>query len=296
MINKQLLSFKSYLIKNKSLSENTMMSYVRDVKTFLEYVKNNSLGNCKNLHTEDILLYISHLEDTGHSNSTVTRHVSSIRSYYQYMILNNQAECNPAKGIKRSHKEKKQPSYLTEKEIQNLLCQPDLNTPKGYRDKAMLELLYATGIKVSELISLDINDINVKSGLIICRGNKTARVIPVYKNAMDLLSNYINKTRKIFISDTKGQALFLNVNGSRLTRQGFWKILKKYVSQAKINKDITPISLRHSFALHLLQNGADLHDIKDLLGHADISSTQVYADILSQRIKNVYNQYHPMAR
>ncbi len=296
MINKQLLSFEDYLIRNKSLSENTLQSYLRDIKTFLEYIKSNLSQSCEKLQTDDILIYISHLEDTGHSNSTITRHISSIRCYYQYMILNGDVQVNPAKGIKRQTQEKKQPSFLTEKEIKSLLAQPNINNPKGFRDKAMLELLYATGIKVSELINLDINDINIKAGLLICRGSKSVRVIPIYKEAMNLLSIYINKARKTFIADTKGQALFLNINGSRLTRQGFWKILKKYAVSAKIKKDITPISLRHSFALHLLQNGADLNDIKDMLGHADIASTQIYADVLSQRIKNVYNQYHPMAR
>ncbi len=296
MTNTKLLEFKDYLISNKSLSENTLQSYLRDIKYFLEYIQFNNLQECKNLSTDDISMYMAYLEETGHSNSTVTRHISSIRSYYQYMIINGEAEFNPAKGIKRVTEEKKTPNYLTEQEIETLLSQPKSNTPKGCRDKAMLELLYATGIKVSELINLDINDINIKAGLLICKGSKSVRVIPIYNRAMKFISSYINKSRKVFVSDIKGQALFLNVNGSRLTRQGFWKILKKYASEANIDKDINPIILRHSFALHLLQNGADLNDIKDMLGHADISSTQVYADMLSQRLKNVYNRCHPMAR
>lgn len=292
---KFISGFKSYLVNIKSVSRNTLQSYLRDINHFLEYLNLYSSKKFNEIITKDIETYINYLETLGKSSSTITRGVASIRCYYQYLILNGFAEFNPAKDIKRKKEQAKQPSYLTEAEISTLLNQPDVTTPKGYRDKAMLELLYATGIKVSELINLDIKDINLKSGLLICRSAKSNRVVPVYKEALNLVYNYIHKVRKAFSSEITGQALFLNVNGDRLTRQGFWKILKKYAKSAQIDKDITPIILRHSFALHLLEHGADLNDVKDMLGHVDISSTQIYADMLSQRLKTAYNRFHPRA-
>lgn len=296
MIDDKFISgFKNYLIDIKSVSKNTLQSYLRDINSFLEYLNLYSSKEIKDLQTQDINTYIKYLENLGKSSSTITRNVASIRCYYQYLILNGFAKFNPAKDIKRKKEQTKPPAYLTESEIITLLNQPDITTPKGYRDKAMLELLYATGIKVSELINLDIKDINFRSGLLICRCAKNSRVIPVYKEALNLIYNYINKIRKAFSSELTGQALFLNLNGDRLTRQGFWKILKKYAKSANISKDITPIILRHSFALHLLEHGADINDVKDMLGHVDISSTQVYADMLNQRLKNAYNRFHPRA-
>ena len=179
-----------------------------------------------------------------------------------------------------------------------LLDQPNVMDPKGCRDKAMIELLYATGIRVSELIDLNLQDINLKTGMLHCRRPKSDRIIPIYAEAVASLSDYISRVRRIIIDPVgkDGQALFVNLNGHRLTRQGFWKIIKGYAALARITKDITPHTLRHSFALHLLQNGADLKDIQEMLGHADIASTQVYANLLNNRFQNVYNHCHPMAK
>lgn len=289
--------FKNYLIDKKAVSTNTLQSYLRDIKTFNHYCLVSKFEKFSNINVEDLKNYVSYLEEQGKSSATITRNIASIRCFYQFLILDGKATLNPAKSIKRKKEDKKAPEFLSEKEIELLLSQPDDMLPKGCRDKAMLELLYATGIKVSELINLDLNDINIKSGILICKNSRNVRVIPVYKVALDCVAEYINKVRKSILAqnDSDTQSLFVNLNGNRLTRQGFWKIIKHYAASAKIDKDITPITLRHSFALHLLENGAALTDIKDMLGHADISSTQIYADVLSQRIKNVYNKYHPMA-
>lgn len=296
-MNQYFTEFKDYLINQKSVSNNTLQSYVRDLKTFEHYCSRSELTNYSDVSVEDLKLYICYLEDQGKSSATVTRNIASVRCFYQFLIFSGYSDVNPAKSIKRRKEDKKAPAFLSEKEISKLLSQPDALLPKGCRDKAMLELLYATGIKVSELINLDLNDINMKSGILICKNNKNVRVIPVFKEALECVREYTNKVRKTIVANGEDNtaALFVNLNGKRLTRQGFWKIIKRYADDAKINKDITPITLRHSFALHLLENGAELSDIKDMLGLADISSTQIYADVLSQRIKTVYNKYHPMA-
>ena len=293
-----LTGFQDYLKNQKCVSSNTMQSYIRDIEHFSMYLESIALNEPTAVSAEGLQRYMESLEQLGRSASTITRNIASIRCFYQYLILIGAASENPAKEIKREKAEKKPPSILTGEEIRLLLNQPNVMDPKGCRDKAMIELLYATGIRVSELIDLNLQDVNLKTGMLHCRRPKSDRVIPIYAEAVSSLSDYISRIRKIIIDPAgkDGQALFVNLNGHRLTRQGFWKIIKGYAAQARITKDITPHTLRHSFALHLLQNGADLKDIQEMLGHADIASTQVYANLLNNRFQNVYNHCHPMAK
>ena len=296
MLENYILGFKDYLLSNKSVSANTLQSYSNDIENFAEYIKKNNINDLNLIDKNIINNYILNLQDIGRSNSTVTRNIVTLRSFYQYLILNKVIDTNPLIDIKVQKLKKNLPQVLTNKEIELLLSQPSSRDLKGCRDKSMLELIYATGIKVSELIALNLEDINLQLGFIKCRNDKNERFIPIHNTAVIAMSDYINRVREAIISTESGQALFINLNGKRLTRQGFWKILKVYAEQANIDKDITPYTLRHSFATHLLENGAELKDIQEMLGYADISSTQVYAQIMNDKYKSVYNNCHPRAR
>jgi len=288
--------FSDYLIHTKSVSANTLDSYVRDVEHFLAYLDQQGLDSPADADTELMKNYVKELTVLKKSNSTITRNIASIRCFYQYLILRNLADSNPARAVKLEKVEKKMPQILSGKEIELLLAQPNIKELKGCRDKAMLELLYATGIRVSELVDLNVEDINLHTGMLRCKMGKSERMIPVYQAAVSMVSDYILRARSLIIIPDGGHALFTNLNGRRLTRQGFWKIVKGYAEQAGIVKEITPHTLRHSFALHLLENGADLKDIQLMLGHADISSTQVYVHMLNDHFKEVYNNCHPRAK
>ena len=288
--------FGEYLIKQKSVSNNTFDSYMRDVNFFLKYVFDNGIRDPSKADKEFIDGYVKYMKSNKKSNSTVIRNIASIRSFYEFLIFTGKSDCNPAKLVKLEKQPKKFPEILSGSEIELLLSQPDIAGTKGCRDKAMLELLYATGIRTSELIMLDIDDIHLSAGTLSCNSGKTKRTIPVYPTAVTAVSDYIYRVRKQIITPAGGKALFINLNGKRLTRQGFWKIVKGYAKKAKIMKEITPCTLRHSFALHLLENGAELKDIQAMLGHADISSTQMYVHLLNNHFKEVYNKCHPRAK
>lgn len=288
--------FGEYLIKHKSVSENTFDSYVRDVDFFLKYAYENGICNPVEVDKDFINDYIEYMKSNKKSGSTVVRNIASIRSFYEFLIYTGKSDCNPAKLVKLEKQPKKFPEILSGSEIELLLSQPDNSEVKGCRDKAMLELLYATGIRTSELIMLDVDDIHLSAGTLSCNSSKTKRTIPVYSTAVSAVSDYIFRVRKKIITPAGGKALFINLNGKRLTRQGFWKIVKGYAKKAKIVKEITPCTLRHSFALHLLENGAELKDIQAMLGHADISSTQMYVHLLNDHFKEVYNKCHPRAK
>lgn len=289
-------NFSNYLIHTKSVSANTLDSYLRDVEHFLCFVEEEGLDNPASVNVDFMKRYVDKMADVKKTNSTITRNIASIRCFYQYLIINNQADSNPAKAVKTEKTQKKLPQILSGKEIELLFAQPDIKELKGCRDKAMLELLYATGIRVTELVDLNVEDINLHTGMLYCNKNKAERIIPVYSTAISIVSDYILRARSLIITPDGGQALFTNLNGRRLTRQGFWKIVKGYTEQAGIVKEITPHTLRHSFALHLLENGAELKDIQLMLGHADISSTQVYVHLLNDHFKEVYNNCHPRAK
>ena len=291
---KTVVKYLKFLAEEKRASQNTLSSYRRDLLRFAEYLKEYKL-NYLSLNNTDILTYMNRMQEDGMSPATVSRNLASIRSFYIYLMRKKKVSDDPTFNIRSLKKEKTLPTTLTGPEVEVLLSMPKTDEPKGCRDKAMLEVLYATGLRVSELISLDLDDINLKIGYINCAGNGTARVVPIYAEAIKAVKDYLDKSRNILCFDESVKALFVNINGKRMSRQGFWKILKKYKDEAGIPKEITPHTLRHSFALHLLENGADLKSIQELLGHSDISSTQIYSEIASKRLKDVYNKAHPRA-
>ncbi len=295
VLSEQLNTYLTYLFETKHTSDNTLQAYRRDISKFLVYAKNNSIDSFEDASEADIANYKSQLIVSGLSVASVSRSLSALRSMYQFLLSHQLVTHNPAREIHNDRVEKKGPTVLSGKEIESLLAQPNTSDIKGLRDRAMLELIYATGMKVSELISLNIDDVNLSISFVRVSAGKKERYIPIYKVAVKALSDYIEKARKLMIISADEQALFVNVSGERLTRQGFWKILKEYASKAGIKSDITPHTLRNSFAAHLLENGADIRDIQEILGHSDIASTQRYAQFLKDRVKLSYIKFHPRA-
>lgn len=293
-MDKQIKLFLEFLQKDKKLSDNTLQSYRRDILQFEKYLDINDINYAK-VTEEDIENYIDTLKSEGKKTSTVSRSLATIRSFYQYLIRIKKVKEDPTVGMKSLKIEKRVPSVLTSEEVELLLEQPKDVDLKGIRDKAMLEFAYATGMKVTEIIYLNVEDVNFEDSTVKCTSGKKSRIIPLGALAEKALKEYIEEARPIMVKSERDKALFVNVNGGRLTRQGFWKIVKYYKEQAHIDKDITPHVLRHSFATHLLQNGADLKSIQAMLGHSDISSTQVYAQFSSPQLKNIYKRAHPRA-
>ena len=291
---KQLKLFFEFLEKDKKVSNNTLQSYKRDLKQYATYLETNDNAYNK-VTVEGIKEYIEYLQEIGKKASTISRNLASIRSFYQYEVKNKKIKEDPTEGIQSPKIEKRVPSVLTSSEIELLLEQPKNIDLKGIRDKAMLEFAYATGMRVTEIISLNIDDVNIEESCVVCQNRTSKRIIPLGKLSLKALTEYISNARNIMIKDDKEKALFVNVNGKRLTRQGFWKIIKYYKEQAHITKEITPHVLRHSFATHLLQNGADLKSIQTMLGHSDILSTQIYMQFQDETIKNAYRKAHPRA-
>ena len=290
----QLNLFFGFLENDKKVSLNTLQSYKRDLKQFEKYIEDNS-ENYNEITDENIKEYITYMQEIGKKPSTISRGLASIRSFYQYEAKNKRVEEDPTEGIQSPKIEKRVPNVLTSKEVALLLEQPKNIDLKGIRDKAMLEFAYATGMRVTEIISLNIEDVNLEQGYATCRNGKKERTVPIGNMSLKALKEYVQNARGIMIKDEDEKALFVNVNGQRLTRQGFWKIIKYYKEQAHIEKDITPHVLRHSFATHLLQNGADLKSIQTMLGHSDILSTQIYMQFQDETLKNIYKKAHPRA-
>lgn len=291
---KQVKLFLDFLKDDKKLSDNTLQSYRRDIEQYEKYVSDNKINYLK-VTEETILEYMEYLREENKKESTISRSLASIRSFYQYLIRVKKIKKDPTMTIESPKINKRTPNILTSKEVELLLDQPKDVDLKGTRDKAMLEFAYATGMRVTEMISLDIDDVKLDEGYVVCRGRSKSRNIPLGSMSLKALKEYIDDARPYLIRDESEEALFVNVNGTRLTRQGFWKIVKYYKEQAHIEKDITPHVLRHSFATHLLQNGADLKAIQTMLGHSDISSTQVYMQFQDPEIKNEYKKAHPRA-
>ena len=291
---KQVKLFLEFLQNEKKLSDNTLQSYKRDIIQYQNYLEENGINYAK-VSKEDIKAYLNYLKQIGKKPSTISRNLASIRSFYQFSIRNKKIKNDPTEDVQSPKIEKRVPSVLTAQEVELLLEQPKDVDLKGTRDKAMLEFAYATGMRVTEIINLNIEDVNLEGEYVICRVGSKQRNIPLGSLSLKALKEYIDEARPILIRNEKEKALFVNVNGQRLTRQGFWKIVKYYKEQAHITKDITPHVLRHSFATHLLQNGADLKAIQMMLGHSDISSTQVYMQFQDEGIKNVYRKAHPRA-
>ena len=291
---KQIELFLEFIKNDKKLSDNTFESYRRDIMQFKEYLENNEKNYLK-VEEEDIKNYLKFLKDINKKPSTISRHLASIRLFYQYLLKNKKIKNEPTKNIQMPKIEKKAPTILSAQEVSLLLEQPNGEDLKSIRDKAMLEFAYATGMRVTEIISLDISDVNLEEGYVSCRTRNKQRNIPLGKISLNALKDYIENAREYIIRDNNEKALFVNTSGKRLTRQGFWKIIKYYKEQAHIETDITPHVLRHSFATHLLQNGADLKSIQTMLGHSDISSTQVYMQFKDDSLKNIYKKAHPRA-
>ena len=288
-------AYDNYLTKVKRASDNTISSYMRDIRQFSGWLRSEAEIEIIDVTQLNISQYLSHLEDEGRSAATVSRNLASLKNFYSYVVSTGFLEKTPVVDIHVDRGEKKLPQILTGREIELLLAQPVCVDAKGYRDKAMLELMYATGIRVTELIELDVENVNLELGIIRCNGSKKSRVIPLYPAALRALSVYLKEVRAVMLADPSEKALFVNVSGARMSRQGFWKILKYYQVKAGIEKEITPHTLRHSFAVHLLENGADLGSLQELMGHSDISSTQLYTHMINQKLKSVYDKCHPKA-
>ena len=271
--------FEKYLVEDKKASANTLSSYMRDVRQLAEYLGANGIIDAT---AEELDGYISSLRSTGKSVATVSRTIASIKCLYSHLFIKQIITLNPAQGLTPEKSVQKLPEILTSREVELLLSQPNCIDPKGYRDKAMLELLYATGIRVTELIDLKITDVNLEAGVIRCVNRDTERLIPMYPAAVKALRDYITLVRPQMILRPDEQSLFVNISGEHMSRQGFWKIIKHYQKMAGIEKDITPHTLRHSFAAHLLENGADIRAVRDMLGHRDISSMQVYSKLVEE--------------
>ena len=290
-----LAQYREYLITERDASENTMSSYMRDLRQLQEYLQQENGSTLQEVSEKDLQTYIEHLREDGKSVSTIARNIASWKNFFQYLILQDLMQENPARSLSAGKAEHKLPEILTNKEVELLLQQPKATDAKGTRDKAMLELMYATGIRVSELIDLNVSDVNLQSGSIRCFSKNRERFIPMYPYAVSILRNYMDHVRTSLVSSSENEALFVNMNGERMSRQGFWKIIKYYQNKAKIKKDITPHMLRHSFAAHLLENGADLKSVQKMLGHSDISSTLFYTQLVPTSIRDVYQNAHPRA-
>ena len=271
--------FEKYLVEDKKASANTLSSYMRDVRQLADFLGEGGLVDAS---PEGLATYIAELRSAGKSVATVSRTISSIKCLYAHFFIKQLITLNPAQGLTPEKVPQKLPEILTNREVELLLAQPNCIDPKGYRDKAMLELLYATGIRVTELIDLKITDVNLEAGVIRCASREKERLIPMYPAAVKALSDYITLVRPQMILRPDEQSLFVNVSGEHMSRQGFWKIIKHYQKMAGIEKDITPHTLRHSFATHLLENGADIHAVRDMLGHKDVSSMQVYSKLVEE--------------
>lgn len=289
-------AYETYLTKVKQASANTVCSYMRDIRQFTEWLQESEHTDILDATQLNISDYLSHQRVEGKSGATISRTLASLKNFYAYVISTGFLEESPVSGeIHVDRGEKKLPQILTGKEVELLLAQPSGLDAKGLRDKAMLEVMYATGIRVTELIDLNVEDVNLPVGFIHCTGHSKERIIPLYPTAVKALREYMTSIRPRIVADETQRALFVNMNGARMTRQGFWKIIKHYQAKAEISKDVTPHTLRHSFAVHLLENGADLRSIQEMLGHADISSTQIYTHVIQKQLKDVYQKAHPRA-
>ena len=286
--------YEDHLIHVKNASANTVSSYMRDIRQYASYLSGIDVDVLE-ADQSVVSAYMQWLQSIGKSPATVSRCLASLKSLYLFALSEDEIEQNPVHNIKVEKAEKKLPQILTGKEVELLLEQPKCTDMKGYRDKAMLETLYATGMRVSEMIALNVSDVSLAGGFVRCIGNGKSRIIPIYPAAIRALTAYVTDIRPNMIAEPDEQALFVNLNGGRISRQGFWKIIKHYQQTAQIDKEITPHTLRHSFAAHLLENGADLYSLQEMLGHSDISSTQVYAQVVKKTLKSVYEKYHPRA-
>lgn len=282
-----------YLRDVKKTSENTYVSYKRDLMKLVSFLNEHGIEDVRDVTSTNLTSYVLHLEKNGSAPSSVSRSIASIKSFFTYLFTEGKISKLPTDSLKPPKVIKKLPEILTIEEINSLLSQPDDSNVKGCRDKAMLELLYATGIRVSELIGLKISDVNLSTCSITCKHGSAERSIPFSNTAKAAISKYLKDTREAMLDDKESDILFTNCSGQPMSRQGFWKLIKFYGNKAGIDKDITPHTLRHSFAAHLVENGADLKSVQEMIGHSDISTTQIYADLSNSKIREVYAKAHP---
>ena len=286
-------AFILYLHNMKNTSENTEMSYRRDLFKVQVFMEKRGIGEVEDITKEDVEAYVDSMNEQKFAAATISRNIASLKAFYHYLMQEGIVKEDVAEDLKAPKIEKKIPEILTMDEVIRLLNQPKGESPKEIRDKAMLELLYATGIRVSELISLKVSDVNIKTGYILCKDSNKERIIPFGREAKNALVKYLGKTREEMISNVESDVLFCNCSGQAMSRQGFWKLIKYYAKKADIKSEITPHTLRHSFAAHLVENGADLRSVQEMLGHSDISTTQIYANMNHNHIREVYAKAHP---
>lgn len=290
---KKICDFIEYLHEKKDVSYNTEISYQRDLKKLEEYLDQCGIENLQDIREIDLQRYVSEMKREEFASATISRNIASIRAFFQYLLKDKTIQVDPSENLKAPKVERKMPKILSVQEVDRLLSMPNPSTAKGIRDKAMLELLYATGMRVSELLHLEVADLNLQLGYVICHGEEHERIIPIGNVCRDILIHYMEKARSVLTKEGKESALFTNCSGRAMSRQGFWKILKGYAAAAGIEHDITPHTLRHSFAVHMLQNGADVKSVQEMLGHSDISSTQMYLDVGTAKLRDVYMKTHP---
>jgi integrase/recombinase XerD len=290
-------TYMLHLKVERGLAQNTLDSYRRDLNKFTRYLRSNDVSTLDGVDRRIIMSFMEDLHNQHRAPATISRNLAAIRSFFSFLILENLVKTNPAIELDTPKIPKRLPNVLTITQVATLLDQPNTRNPAGLRDKAMLELLYATGIRVSELVDLNLVDVNLEMGFLRCLGKGSKeRIVPMGKTAIEATRSYLQKGRGKLIRESEERAVFVNVHGGRLTRQGFWKILKKYVRQAGFQGDITPHTLRHSFATHLLENGADLRSVQEMLGHSDISTTQIYTQVTAIHLRDVYQESHPRAK
>ncbi len=287
--------FLAYLTETKCASENTILSYRRDLRNFFQYLDKFGITDFSRVTSITLSSYTLYLQNNNKASSTISRNIASLKCYFSYLYSHNKIKSNPASELEAPKVSKKLPEILSVENVTLLLNQPDMTDTKGIRDKAMLEVLYATGMRVSELISLNVKDLNLNLELIHCTSKNKSRIIPLGSKAIYSLNVYLKNSRNQLLKNRDESCLFVNCNGHPMTRQGFWKIIKDYAHKAGITDDITPHTLRHSFAAHLIENGADLQSVQEMLGHSDISTTQMYAKLGKSKLKEVYSKTHPRA-
>ncbi|SHJ65831.1 integrase/recombinase XerD [Anaerobranca californiensis DSM 14826] len=289
-----MADYLTYLRVERGLAQNTVLSYERDLKKFISFLKDCNFSDWSEIKRQQIITYLLKLQEEKMAPASISRNLAAIRSFFNYLTTENLLGEDPAKDLDSPKLSKKLPKIITVEEVEELLNQPDETDKIGIRDRAMLELLYASGLRVSELISLEVDDVNLDLGFLRCQGKGSKeRIVPLGKMAIHYIQLYLEQSRPKLVKNIYQKKLFLNFHGRPMTRQGFWKIIKKYAKQSGINTEITPHTFRHSFATHLLENGADLRSVQEMLGHADISTTQIYTQVTGKKLKNIHKKFHP---
>jgi integrase/recombinase XerD len=295
-VERTVKEYVTYLAGEKGFASNTIDAYEGDIRQFLDFLAAQT-KTLEDVHDKDITDFVRHLGKPGIASTTISRKISSLKSFFRFLIEEQLIEEDPTVVIEPPHITRKLPSVLEAGEIERILDQPDVNEPLGLRDRAALELLYACGLRISELLSLKIENIDFREGFLICYGKgEKERVIPIGKYAMDYITRYLAKVRSLLDSGRADGILFLSKRGNKMSRMGFWKRFKSYCAKAGISRKVTPHTFRHSFATHLLEGGADLRVVQTLLGHNDISTTQIYTHITKDYLKRVIRDYHPRGK